>query len=268
MRMLPLDQPANEADIYVIVSKISNEFFVGKTKAGNAYNAYKDHVRLRNKQTKKLFMQSEEQENFPQMFILETLESTEQMAYRHCIAWTKYFMDRGLTPLSTATMAGYAEDMLEDTKEIYERISGLSMEEVLCEENLRVKNYQKKDKAEAEKPKEQIVIYTTTEQYEKIAERAKKQNLNLSAFCKNAALEAQFITVEAPDYSEYIAEVRGAKVILRQILYAIYTNGKYYPADMENIQKAVDKICEQEEAFRDAWRQNTKVLMKLLPKQS
>lgn len=266
MRVLPLDLPTNEDDIYVIVSQISNEFFVGKTKAGNAYNAYKDHARFKNKQTKKLFMQSEKEKKFPQMYILESLEITEQMAFRHCIAWTKYFMDQGLTPLSTAMIVGYTDDMLEDTKDFYESIAPLRLNEVLSEEKLRVKNYQKKDKSAPKRSKEEIKLYVSTKQYEKIEERAKSQNLTLSAFCKNAALESQFITIEAPDYSEYIAEVRGAKVILRQILYAIHTNGKYYPADMENIQKAVDKICEQEEAFREAFRENTKVLMKLLPK--
>lgn len=266
MRVLPLDEPKNEIEIFVIVSRISKDFFVWKCKKGGAYAAYINHARGLNNQTKRLFERSEKEKVFPSMYILETVETTEEIAFRHCVAWTKYLMKHGWSPLSTARTVGYVDDLLPETQEIFESISQLSIEEALSEEKLRVKNYQRRPKTTLKKPKEEIKLYVTIKQYEKIAERAKRQNLTLSAFCKNAALESQFITVEAPDYSEYIAEVRGAKVILRQILYAIHTNGKYYPADMENIQKAVDKICEQEEAFREAFRENTKVLMKLLPK--
>lgn len=266
MRAMPLDETLREIEVYVILSQISNEFFVWKTKGGGSYAAYINHARGMNKQTKKLFEQSGTEKKFPQMYVLEALETTEELAFRHCVAWTKYFMDHDLSPLSTAKVTGYTEDLLPETQEIYDEISQMSLEQALSEDKLRVKDYQKKDKSAPKKAKTEIKIYVTPEEYEEFERRAEKQNMSLSGYVKNAAMSAQIVTVNAPVYAEHIAEIRGAKVVLRQILYGILKSGKYYPADLENIQKQVDRICEQQEAFRADFRENTKVMMKLLPK--
>ena len=46
-------------------------------------------------------------------------------------------------------------------------------------------------------------------------------------------LKGHVITLDGPPLWEYTAEVREAKNNLQHILYAIYTNGEYFPADLE-----------------------------------
>lgn len=266
MKMLPLDNSIKEFEIFVIVSQISDEIFVWKTKKEQSYIIYKNHVRQQNKQTKDLFMRSEKEKKFPQMYLLETIIATEETAFRYCVAWTKYFIQQGRKPLSKKIILAYTDDLLPETEEIFDKIKDLPIEQVLCEKQSIVSDYQKKDKTAPKKAKEEIKIYLTQREYKKIKKKADEQGLSLSRYCKNIALDGHIINMECPSMSEHTAEVRGAKIILRHILNAFYQNGKYYPADLENIQKMVDRICEHEDALTDAFHENTQMLFKLLPK--
>lgn len=72
------------------------------------------------------------------------------------------------------------------------------------------------------------------------------------------------VTAESPYLSEHTAVVREAKINLKYVLCAIYQNKRYYPADLENIQKAVEMIVKAEENVAEAYEKNTDVLLKLL----
>ena len=55
---MPRKRNQNETQphkIYVLISSISNEFFVGKTTAASPDVTYKNHASLKNKQTKGVY---------------------------------------------------------------------------------------------------------------------------------------------------------------------------------------------------------------------
>lgn len=266
MRLLPLDDSIKEIEIYVLISQISNEFYVWKAKSPNSYQAYKDHAGKKFKQTKDLFERAEKEKKFPQMYLLETIATTSETAYRHCIAWTKYFVEHGMQPLAAERILKHADDLLPETKEIYDVFKNNSLEDVLSDDCLIVSDFKKNSTARKRTPKDEIKITVSHKEYELIRERAEKSGLSMSRYCKNMVLEGKINYLESPPPWEYIAEIRGAKIILRQILYAIYKTGKYFPADMENIEKMSEIICEEERKFTQAYSENTKLLMKLLPK--
>lgn len=87
-----------ETEIYVIISSNSNEFYVGKIKNPNHYQAYKDHVRLKNYQTKELFSRAFEENSPPKMYLLETIDATKPESYARCVVWTRHFLDQGYSP--------------------------------------------------------------------------------------------------------------------------------------------------------------------------
>lgn len=266
MRALPLDSSIKEIDIYVIVSQIGNEVFVWKAKHPNSYQAYKDHTNHKFKQTKDLFERSEKEEKFPNLYVLETIITTQEEAFRHCVAWTKYFIEQGYTAISPSTLLNYTNDLLPETNEIYQRIKNLSVEEVLTTERVLVTDYKKRKKPAKREPKDEIKFTVSHNEYNHIVKCAEENGLSMAKYCKNMVLAGRIITLDSPPLSEYLAEVRGAKIILRQILYAYYQNGKYYPADLENIQKMIDIICDEEKKLQEEFRENTRQIMKLLPK--
>lgn len=259
-------QEPKEMAVYVLISQDGTTCYVGKTARGNEYNAYKEHVRFHKKETAEFFKAAEKSRCYPEMYLLTTVTATQEWAFRYCIAWTRYFLEHGISSLAYPMTQAYAWDLLPETEELYNEIKDMPLETVLDEANVLVASYKKKDKNAPRTPKNEIKISVSHEEYEKIRLAAEKQNMSMSRYSKNMVLEGRIMTLEPPEIFEYMAEVRGAKVILRQILYAIYVNGKYYPADLENIQNMVDRICEMETMVHNAYGENTKALYRLLPK--
>lgn len=133
-----------EMDIYVILSEISDEFIVWKVKSGNTYKAFADHVRLKSWRTKNLFTRSIEQKKMPTMYLLETVNCSQREAMKHCIVWTKYFLDHNRIPLAGDTMIAYVNELDEESLRIYEQIEARLFEEVINSETAIVENYQPK----------------------------------------------------------------------------------------------------------------------------
>lgn len=154
-------------EIYLILSQVDKEFYIWKTKWPNSYQAYKDHANLRYGRTKPLFEKSESLKKYPKMYILENITATGEQAYRHCIAWTKYFIEHGYQPLSNDKIVGYTEDLLEETSEIFESICETPLDEVLCKEHVRVENFSRREAGAKTGPKNQIKISVSEEEYAK-----------------------------------------------------------------------------------------------------
>ena len=130
MRVKSLRTEINDIEIYAIISPDTNQVFVGKIKHPHHYQAYKDHVRLQKKPTRELFSGAAQTQIFPTMYLLERLEATENVAYGHLIAWTKYFLDKGFNVLAHQKNLDYAEDLLDENKLFYLSIKDKSLEEI------------------------------------------------------------------------------------------------------------------------------------------
>ena len=154
--------------------------------------------------------------------------------------------------------------------EIYNDIVDLQLAEVLNDKNLRVRSYTKKDTTAPQSPKNRIKIYVTPQEYEEICEKSLECGLSISQYCKDNALKGECIHLTPSDIGinsyEHIATVRHANITLRQVLWAFYQNGKYFPSDLENIDKAVTQIINSQHAVAEELRRATKILCTYLPK--
>lgn len=225
-----------DTEIYVILSSNSNEFYIGKTKKPNHYQAYKDHARLKNVQTKELFSRAMDEGLPPKMYLLETINATKTEGYSRCVVWTKYFLDHGYSPIATRTTVDYANDLTDENLQIYSQIKDTFIEKIIDENNLLVSNYEPRTK---EKKKDHIAICVTPEEYDYVQKCAEKEGLTMSKYCKEMVIAGEIVRV---NLSEHLREIRQIKKVLYEIQLAILQNGRYYPADLENLQKLVDRI--------------------------
>ena len=131
--------------VYAIVSREENAVYVGKTGAGNHYEAYKNSVRGRKMETKQFFEAADEKKKFPPMYFLTAVTATEQGTYTYMVAWVRYFMERGMTLLNYPGTRDYAMDLLPKTERVYGEIKNLPMETVLAEDKLLVRSYKRRD---------------------------------------------------------------------------------------------------------------------------
>lgn len=255
----------NELDIYVILSEISEEFIVWKIKSGNAYTAYKDHARLKSLYTKDLFLRSIEQMKMPKMYLLETVNCSQREAMKHCIVWTKYFRERGKTPLAGEVMVDYADTLDEQSLVLYEEIKDRPFEEIINPETAIVENYRSKSwsrntNGTTEKPKnsKQIKIVANPEQYQIIQKKADYLNMPIAKYGRTMMVNGFVFRF---DFAEYLDEIRRIKRVIQDIQEAIYQSGRYFPSDLENLEKCIDEV-------NDVQRKMMKETFKIIKKQA
>ena len=255
----------NELDIYVILSEISEEFIVWKIKSGNAYTAYKDHARLKSLYTKDLFLRSIEQMKMPKMYLLETVNCSQREAMKHCIVWTKYFRERGKIPLAGEVMVDYADTLDEQSLVLYEEIKDRSFEEIInpetaIVENYRSKSWSKKTNNTTEKPKnsKQIKIVANPEQYQIIQKKADYLNMPIAKYGRTMMVNGFVFRF---DFAEYLDEIRHIKRVIQDIQEAIYQSGRYFPSDLENLEKCIDEV-------NDVQRKMLKDTLRIIKKQA
>lgn len=254
----------HELDIYVILSEISDAFIVWKIKSGNAYTAYKDHARLKSLYTKDLFSKSIEQKKMPKMYLLETVVSSQREAMKHCIVWTKYFMEQGRTPLVGETMIEYTETLDEQSLAIYNEIKDQQMDKIINADTAIVENYQprswEKDKekdADQQSRTRQIKLSMDQSDYSIIEENAKEAHMKVAAYCKAMSANGFIFRI---DYAPYIEELMKIRRTIYDIESIIYYAGKYYPSDLENLQKCLDEVNQVQ---RQMMKHTTKKLSEL-----
>lgn len=255
----------NELDIYVILSEISEEFIVWKIKSGNAYTAYKDHARLKSLYTKDLFLRSIEQMKMPKMYLLETVNCSQREAMKHCIVWTKYFRERGKTPLAGEVMVDYADTLDEQSLVLYEEIKDRSFEEIINPETAIVENYRSKSwskdtnsTTEKQKNSKQIKIVANPEQYQIIQKKADYLNMPIAKYGRTMMVNGFVFRF---DFAEYLDEIRRIKRVIQDIQEAIYQSGRYFPSDLENLEKCIDEV-------NDVQRKMLKDTLRIIKKQA
>ena len=256
---MPRTRSKNEkidTEIYVILSPDNTEFYVGKTKKPNHYQAYKDHVRLKNAQTKNLFSRSIENGLAPKMYLLETINATKTEAYSHCVVWTKFFLHNYFSPIAAQTTIDYANDLNDENLKLYLQIKDIPIEKIINNETLLVSNYESRKQ---EKKKDHIGVCVTPEEYDFIQTRAEKEGLTVSKYCKELIVKDKIIRI---DLSDYLREMRDIKKILYEIQFAILQNGRYYPADLENLQKLVNRLDDGQKKVVRAVASQSKKLKK------
>lgn len=249
----------HELDIYVILSEISDEFIVWKVRSGNAYKAFADHVRLKSWRTKDLFTRSIEQKKMPKMYLLETVNCSQREAMKHCIVWTKYFLAHNKTPIAGDTMISYANDLDEESLIIYEQIEGRLFEDVINSETAVVENYQPKiwskseeAKQKGEKKRRETTITFNEELYKIVRKKADYLGLPLAKYGRIMMVNGFVFRF---DFAEYLKEIRSIKRVMQDIQEAIYQSGRYFPSDLENLEKCINEVNDvQRKMMKDTAR--------------
>lgn len=249
--------------IYVFISSTDNQFFVGKTTAKTADVAYKYHATGKHMQTKDLFAEARENHKFPTMYLVEEVNVTPETAFGYCVAWTKYFIEKGFTPLASQTVLSYTEDLTKENETIYNCIKDVPIEAVLNNEHLLKDRYkeQKKKKAgvwrEGEK-EQKIVLHLTPESYELLSYKARKANKSMSKYCQAMAMDGYIAIIDVRDY---LIEVMIVEDKLQQILQANLQCEAHRPADIETIRTLIKELKAGRKEVVKALKQQTDKLI-------
>lgn len=248
--------------IYVLISPIEKEFFVGQVVPQAERNRYKNHFTLRYKQTDKMVSKIKNEDKKPKMYRLEDLETTEVKAYYHCLAWINFFTNHGYKSVAYPGTNGYAADPGEDVLKIFDAIKDKKIDEVLSDKADMFPHYKERKDKKKDDGMVTISFRVTQEEADKLRDRAKKQKITTTQFCRNTALDGCIVNVNFNFLSVYLAEMKGLKSLVRQTMITIYKLGNYYPPDLNNIQKTVEILEKHEDQITKKLIETMKTMRK------
>lgn len=244
--------------IYVLVSPISNEFFVGHCKKTLLKDVYYQHRIGTRRQTYKCMLHLKEHNVYPCFFELEEVERTKVEAYRYVIAWTKIFIDNQYVALDQGNIKHYINDMFEDVAAIYEERKDVDLKSKCNCKTCVVSNYKRKNcVAQEEKTtskqksdKIQIKFPVTEDEKEQIENNAKAFNKTVSAYIREVALNVNKISFENTSGTEFIDEISSLRNAINHLIFAIIKKPEYYvPTDLEHILKKINDVFKVQARF-------------------
>ena len=241
--------------IFVILFPNECSFFVGKTLDGNLKQIYKQHYYGQIKKTKNQFLRAKTSGEVPPMHCVETVETSQEKAFLHCVAWTKYFLDHGYTSCCGEQLNQYANELREESRALYEAIKVKSLDDVCPEGKDLFPSYGRKKQKKSEADNTFIGFRVTPEEGLKIKNAATEAGITKSEYCKKMALNGRVHIVDKGIFESFtrcVNEFVARDALLKQLIAAIYSTKTYYPADLAIIQDALeDNTISQNEAFSE-----------------
>lgn len=250
--------------IFVILFPEEKAFFVWKTPAESLKQTYKWHYYYRSSKTKLLFEKARKRGLVPPVYCLETLETTHEKAFLHCIAWTKYFMEKGFSSCCGDFVDKYTEELREETKQIFDSIKEQKLEELCPAGGDLFPDFGQRKQQKQILNSNILNFRTSMEEYEKIKLAAGNTSLTMTEYCKKMVLNGRVIEVDPEvfnDLSRYVNEFVIRDNLLKNILAAIYSTRTYFPTDLAVIQEAIEENSKQQEAAFDSVKQVLKQLL-------
>jgi len=170
--------------IYAIYDDIAERrAYIGKT-VSKLSNVHSQHRCGHNRYTQELF-----EIDFlePEMVMLEEINCTGAVAYKHVLAWIRWFEDNTYEILNPEGMLAQSEQMQEETLKIYEQISQIDFEEHLtrCYQETRIVPRKVLEKREREQSSTQLCLRLTPTDKEAFQQFCEQTNLRQTdAFAK------------------------------------------------------------------------------------
>ena len=189
------------------------------------------------------------------MYCLDVLETTHENAFIHCIAWAKFFMERGFRSCCGTFLDKYTEQMGPESKSVYESVRRNELEDVCPVGQDLFPSFGRKNIKREDARDKMINFRLPMEEYAQIRAEAEKVNLTITEYCKKMVMNGRVIIVDSDVVSSFSAclnEFVTRDYLLKNMLSAIYTSKTYYPADMEFVQKAItDNAAQQTEMIEE-----------------
>lgn len=117
--------------IYAVISRKEEIAFIAKSRAKNPMTRFYEHIKGENKWTADDFGPNGTVED-AELIILESIECSTSMAYRHTVAWGHFFEEQKFIVLTTPRKSEQFDYLKPETQKIYDRVCApFSLSEVL-----------------------------------------------------------------------------------------------------------------------------------------
>jgi len=242
--MTDIMEPKIKQSIYVIEDQANLMVYIDKAKSSQLKEAYKRHRYGRRTMTKNMFEEWQNSGTMPKMYLLEEVELTEREAYKHMLAWARYFHEYGFQLLCGKKFYSQVMDIHDETELIYHEIHKDDLFSLISSEKELFSDYGRKRNHNRECKPSVISISVSEEEYDYIYEKAADLGMSMSSFCRKQIMHGYVQKVEQDVFLrlwEYTDKYRERTNVLKNILRTIYCTKKYYPMDLRIIQEQTEE---------------------------
>ena len=246
---------------FALLMQNGTSFYIGHTAAKNGpRTAYMRHRRGLNIYTQKYFLGAEPG-NLPGMYKLEDFKCTRADAYKRMLAWVALLTSEGYECLSGELFSFDAAHLEGVTQKYFAELQQRFPEgcgEIFAPDQNLFANYgTRKQRPENDDGDDKILtLRISRKEYDALSKSAADQGMTMNKYCRSRLVNRNVIHVDYHFLIEHLQTYDEVAEDLKSILLAIYQTQNYYPADLENIQRLIDKVSESAEVVRKAYRKN------------
>ena len=255
--------------IFVLMSPITKEFYVGYTLRHNMRSTYKDHYIEAKYKTADMVSCLKHDGFKPCCLALESLDCTKVEAYNRVVVWTKILMENGYENLDKGDTVRYANDLLDKNIPLYEERKNVSLEEYFDCQNCLFPDYgrqmcrykgvpmilaqkEKEDKKlqNPDNKTEMISLRFRSDELEQVRKNARSLEMTTSAYVRCIARDLLVYRYQHQVVSDHTHQLTATRNAINQLVYSIRKTGEYVPADLEYILDKMDEISVSENKLR------------------
>ena len=245
---------------YVILMQDGKSLYIGHTAAADgARTAFQNHRRGKNLYTKQFFAGTDPG-NLPGMYRLEEYKCTRVDAYKRLLAWVSLLTSEGYECLAGDQFLDDAKTLSGKSKnyfsELQERFLDGCAELFAPEKNLFADYGKKKSRPQSDDGDKILTVRLSQKEYDALAALAAEKHETMNRYCRSRLINRNIIHVDFHFLLDYLMELDEIKSLMKQLIYTIYQTQKYYPADLENVQRMADTIGEHSAEIRKACNRN------------
>lgn len=130
--------------IYLLLSPLSKEFFIGHCRKDLLKSVFQDHFRGERPHTSDCFTKLREKNLRPCLFELEEVVCTKVEAFNYVVVWTKIFHECGYKSLNKGNIMTYIDDLLDKNVPLYNERKNVNVIDLTTCEKCLVSTYNRK----------------------------------------------------------------------------------------------------------------------------
>ena len=236
--------------IYVLIFENERAFFVGKTVIENLWKVFDSHFRGQNALTRELFQDYIQAQKLPKMFLLNKITGTDNDAFQYCIAWSKFFFEKGYKVLAGEKMEEFIADSDPAMEQLYQQIRDIKVDEICSEKHTLFPEFgnsskRKRSASSTQDPdKIRIEVILKKNEYLYFKKLAKEYGVSMSQLFLHFARHGDYIRMDTRALEEYVRTMKGSSNMLSGIISTILLSMQYFPSDIDRLCEVSEKMIE------------------------
>ena len=195
----------------------------------------------------------------PCLFVLEKISNlTSREALNYQIIWLKILLEKGFTSFNNQEIIDCTKQLNHKNKQLYDKRKNTNLALITACERCMIPTYKKQtcsfytgDANQKQLPcpvkkTKLIQINVTEEEYQQIAEAAKKAKMQVAPYLRMVGQNPTIIQYDYSIIEKHTKEIGAVRSDINRLIFTIHATNNYLPKDIKSIVEMINDIFESE----------------------